>query len=269
MVVTLPSNSLDVITGVIIPFSSAVIVISNICALVPALLGSNWSNFFLPNASILAFSDVTARPLPSWSTCSAILASDCIAPPNVVLACSCCACLRRSWCSFLDFCSCSLAFLILSFHSSVFLLRFLAALSSSLAFFLAILSSFLRTSIPLNLEVSTNVGIDAINDCGLPSSSASFVNEEDFFFALEEILHMENINIKGLMTIGPLGNDESEIRKSFSFLRSLRDQVIIKFPEAGITDLSMGMSGDYEIAVEEGSTLIRVGTSLFGARNYK
>ncbi len=100
-------------------------------------------------------------------------------------------------------------------------------------------------------------------------SKSGFVNEHDFFDALEEILKMDNINIIGLMTIGPLGNDESEIRKSFSFLRSLRDQVNIKFPEAGITDLSMGMSGDYEIAVEEGSTLIRVGTSLFGARNYK
>ena len=100
-------------------------------------------------------------------------------------------------------------------------------------------------------------------------SKSGFVNEKDFFSALEEILQMENLNIKGLMTIGPLGNDERKIRKSFSFLRSLRDQVNIKFPEAGITDLSMGMSGDYEIAVEEGSTLIRVGTSLFGARDYK
>lgn len=100
-------------------------------------------------------------------------------------------------------------------------------------------------------------------------SKSGFVNEEDFFSALEEILNMENINILGLMTIGPLGNDENEIRKSFSFLRSLRDKVNIKYPDAGITGLSMGMSGDYEIAVEEGSTLIRVGTSLFGAGNYK
>ena len=100
-------------------------------------------------------------------------------------------------------------------------------------------------------------------------SKSGFVNESDFFHTLEKILEMENINIKGLMTIGPLGNDETAIRKSFSFLRSLRDQVNTKFPEAGITGLSMGMSGDYEIAVEEGSTLIRVGTSLFGARNYK
>lgn len=100
-------------------------------------------------------------------------------------------------------------------------------------------------------------------------SKSGFVNESDFFHTLEEILKMENITVKGLMTIGPLGNDQTAIRKSFSFLRSLRNQVNTRFPEADITGLSMGMSGDYEIAVEEGSTLIRVGTSLFGARNYK
>ncbi len=71
------------------------------------------------------------------------------------------------------------------------------------------------------------------------------------------------------MTIGPLGNNEKEIRKSFSFLRNLKDRVNSKYPEVEITELSMGMSGDYEIAVEEGATLIRVGTALFGARNYK
>lgn len=100
------------------------------------------------------------------------------------------------------------------------------------------------------------------------ASKSGFVDENEFFSTVEEILHMENINIKGLMTIGPLSTDEGEIRKSFSFLRSLKEQVNIKFPEANLTELSMGMSGDYGIAVEEGATLIRVGTSLFGARYY-
>jgi len=118
-------------------------------------------------------------------------------------------------------------------------------------------------------EFSKTIDIYLEYNTSEEDSKSGFVNESDFFHTLEEILEMENINIKGLMTIGPLGNDETAIRKSFSFLRSLRDQVNTKFPEAGITGLSMGMSGDYEIAVEEGSTLIRVGTSLFGARNYK
>lgn len=100
-------------------------------------------------------------------------------------------------------------------------------------------------------------------------SKSGFINDDDFFSTLEEILKFENIKIKGLMTIGPLSTDETAIRKSFTYLRNLRDEVLSKYPESGITGLSMGMSGDYEIAVEEGSTIIRVGTALFGQRNYQ
>lgn len=118
-------------------------------------------------------------------------------------------------------------------------------------------------------EISKTIDIYLEYNTSGEDSKSGFVNESDFFHTLEKILSMQNINIKGLMTIGPLGNDEAAIRKSFGFLRSLRDKVNNKFPEAGIMSLSMGMSGDYEIAVEEGSTIIRVGTSLFGTRNNK
>jgi len=97
-------------------------------------------------------------------------------------------------------------------------------------------------------------------------SKSGFINDADFFNTLDEIMLMDNIHIKGLMTIGPLSSDEAAIRKSFTYLRNLRDKVTIKYPEAAINGLSMGMSGDYEIAVEEGATLIRVGTALFGNR---
>jgi len=97
-------------------------------------------------------------------------------------------------------------------------------------------------------------------------SKNGFVNDNDLFHTLDEIMQMKNIKVKGLMTIGPLTTKESEIRRSFTYLRKLKEKVNIKFPEAGITGLSMGMSGDYEIAVEEGATLIRVGTALFGSR---
>jgi PLP dependent protein len=97
-------------------------------------------------------------------------------------------------------------------------------------------------------------------------SKSGFDNDDDFFNTLEEIMIMKNIKVKGLMTIGPMSTKESEIRKSFIYLRNLRDKVNIKFPEAGITGLSMGMSGDYQMAVEEGATLIRVGKALFGSR---
>ena len=119
------------------------------------------------------------------------------------------------------------------------------------------------------IEISKTLDIYLEYNTSGEESKSGFINDTDFFNTLDQIILMKNINIKGLMTIGPLGSDESEIRKSFSYLRTLRDKVNIKYPEAGISGLSMGMSGDYEIAVEEGATLIRVGTALFGNRNYK
>ena len=83
---------------------------------------------------------------------------------------------------------------------------------------------------------------------------------------VEEVLAgSPNLKIDGLMTIGPLAGGEREIRRSFSMLRELRELVR---KECGIEcrHLSMGMSGDFEMAIEEGSTLVRVGTGIFGER---
>ena len=71
------------------------------------------------------------------------------------------------------------------------------------------------------------------------------------------------------MTIGPRTTDLEKIRKSFIQLRELRDSINQSIKQANMRVLSMGMSGDYEIAVEEGSTMVRLGTALFGARNIK
>ncbi|WP_296014268.1 YggS family pyridoxal phosphate-dependent enzyme [uncultured Treponema sp.] len=73
---------------------------------------------------------------------------------------------------------------------------------------------------------------------------------------------------KGLMTMAPFTQDEKLIRASFSELRNLKDELNKNFPSLEINELSMGMSGDYKIAVEEGSTLVRIGTALFGERDY-
>lgn len=79
---------------------------------------------------------------------------------------------------------------------------------------------------------------------------------------------MSHVEVHGLMTIPPFTNDAEDARKHFVALRELRDRVQ---QETGtpLPDLSMGMSGDFEIAIEEGATYIRVGSSLFGARDYK
>lgn len=78
---------------------------------------------------------------------------------------------------------------------------------------------------------------------------------------------LEYVTLKGLMTMGPLGGSESEIRKSFSLVRDIKEK-LEKELNIKIDELSMGMSGDYKIAIEEGSTIIRVGTRIFGNRDY-
>ncbi len=79
---------------------------------------------------------------------------------------------------------------------------------------------------------------------------------------------LENLDIVGLMTIGPNTTIEKEIRDSFQALRVFKDQINQELGENKLTELSMGMSNDFELAIEEGSTMVRVGTGIFGPRNY-
>jgi len=72
------------------------------------------------------------------------------------------------------------------------------------------------------------------------------------------------VRVRGVMTMAPLDADESVLRTVFSGAREARDVLCAAGHQA--TELSMGMSNDYEIAVEEGATLVRLGTILFGAR---
>jgi hypothetical protein len=79
------------------------------------------------------------------------------------------------------------------------------------------------------------------------------------------VLGLRNIELTGLMTIGPFTDDEKLIRASFVLLRELRDGINLALGCA-MVDLSMGMSSDYRIAVQEGATIVRIGTSIFGQR---
>jgi hypothetical protein len=89
---------------------------------------------------------------------------------------------------------------------------------------------------------------------------------EELFALLDGILEESLLNVRGLMTVGPLTADAGQIRRSFGTLRELYQTAIRRYPQLSLDTLSMGMSGDFEIAVEEGSTLVRIGTALFGAR---
>lgn len=84
---------------------------------------------------------------------------------------------------------------------------------------------------------------------------------------LDQIRSLENIKVVGLMAISGLESTDSERREQFSVLRNLRDE-LEKRHDASLPVLSMGMTSDYQIAIEEGSTMIRIGTALFGKREY-
>ncbi len=81
-----------------------------------------------------------------------------------------------------------------------------------------------------------------------------------------EISALENIEVKGLMTMAPYTEEMYRIVKSFSTLYKLYETVRKQIATDTFTELSMGMSGDFEIAIEEGSTIVRIGTGIFGPR---
>lgn len=86
---------------------------------------------------------------------------------------------------------------------------------------------------------------------------------QDFLNDIPALLSLENIKIKGLMTMAPYTDNEDFIRSGFKKLRELRDELNILYFNNSLTELSMGMSNDYKLALEEGATLIRVGSKIF------
>ncbi len=91
------------------------------------------------------------------------------------------------------------------------------------------------------------------------------VSEEDLVPLLKRVKEMTNLQLKGLMSIPPFFEDPEKARPYFRRLRELSD----KAEKAGcdMTELSMGMSNDFEVAIEEGATMVRIGTALFGERS--
>jgi|SRR5579883_407148 len=85
--------------------------------------------------------------------------------------------------------------------------------------------------------------------------------------ATGEMSELEHLELRGLMTIGPLASNPEDVRWVFKELRSLRDKVQAQFPELTLRELSMGMTGDFEVAIEEGATMVRVGRAIFGERH--
>jgi pyridoxal phosphate enzyme (YggS family) len=95
------------------------------------------------------------------------------------------------------------------------------------------------------------------------------MDEPEVYEVLEQLSSLHNINVKGLMGMATLTDEEMLIRKEYRYLKQLYDKLVSERSEcASFNTLSMGMSSDYKIAIEEGSTMIRIGSLIFGERNY-
>ncbi len=98
--------------------------------------------------------------------------------------------------------------------------------------------------------------------------SKSGVYVENTLKLLMDIAQLENIAVKGLMTMPPYFNAPEKVRPFFAALRELRDHIRSeRIPNIAMDELSMGMTGDFEAAIEEGATMVRIGTAIFGERH--
>lgn len=115
-----------------------------------------------------------------------------------------------------------------------------------------------RTTVPILIEV--NIAGEA---------SKFGISAEDTKLLAEEIAGLENVRIKGLMLIAPYVSDPEENRVHFQKMKQLSVDIADKnIDNVSMEILSMGMTGDYTVAIEEGATMVRVGTGIFGERNY-
>ena len=97
-------------------------------------------------------------------------------------------------------------------------------------------------------------------------NSKSGLNPDKVLPFLREILRFKTLNVKGFMTIGLLDSEPEKVRPSYASLREIRDAAASEGLIGRQAELSMGMSGDLEIAINEGATIVRVGSAIFGRR---
>jgi pyridoxal phosphate enzyme (YggS family) len=87
-----------------------------------------------------------------------------------------------------------------------------------------------------------------------------------FVAEVAQLVALPGLRVRGLMTMAPIVAEPEQARPVFAGLRALRDELAARFPQAQWADLSMGMTDDFEVAIEEGATLVRIGRAIFGAR---
>ena len=113
-----------------------------------------------------------------------------------------------------------------------------------------------------------NACIDILLQVNLgDEASKSGTTADELIELAQQVARLKHVRIKGLMALPPWEADPEEVRPYFRQLRQLSEQInALELPNVSMQELSMGMSHDYEVAIEEGATLIRVGTAIFGAR---
>lgn len=116
-----------------------------------------------------------------------------------------------------------------------------------------------------------NVICDVLLEVNIAEEESKFgFTAEDVIPALDELKEFTNIRIRGLMTIAPFVENPEDNRPVFSALRKLSVDIAEKnIDNISVEILSMGMTNDFEVAIEEGATMVRVGTAIFGERQYQ
>ncbi len=112
--------------------------------------------------------------------------------------------------------------------------------------------------------------MDVLIEVNMAHEDTKFgLSPEEVIPFVKEISSFDHLNIRGLMTIAPYTEDPESNREYFKGLRLLKDEInALAIPRVKMDCLSMGMTGDYQVAIEEGATFVRVGTGIFGERNY-
>lgn len=128
-----------------------------------------------------------------------------------------------------------------------------------------------REKIARRLSEARPASMDALNVCLQVNisreSSKSGVMPEALPALAEQVLALPNLHLRGLMAIPAISDDPAQQRRPHAALRELFEELIRRYPEAPLDTLSMGMSGDMEAAIDEGATLVRLGTAIFGSRD--
>lgn len=128
-----------------------------------------------------------------------------------------------------------------------------------------------RLAEEINIQAKKkNITVPILVEVNIAEESSKFgIHAEDAIALVEQIAQLENVRIKGLMTIAPFVENPEDNRQYFRNIRQLSVDIAAKnIDNVSMNVLSMGMTGDYMVAIEEGATMVRVGTGIFGERNY-